>query len=274
MKKIVALVLFVGLLAFVALGTQHATAAPAATCSAFGRGGISDLSSLVIPFECDTVQTVYFGVCDSGSVINDDWFNIVFNGAVVSSNSYQNGIETVTIGNGQASVGSNTATLNSLSIGVGEATYSYAISPDQNAVARNLALYCGVDYAGTSSLGACSRAVPLFTTDTAPSNGKLVMNVQFGEFSRQEGITVRTWSVSKGERINNQTGIVTAPQYVRVWWQAEGSTEWYLLTSQYWQGDGTVKSEYGVDCNSSGVPSYHTSFESAIAESSVPRLKQ
>lgn len=274
MKKVVVLMFFVGLLAAIALRTEHANAATNQTCSAFDYGSILDLSSLGVQFECDTEQVVYFGVCDSGDVPNDDLFNIVFNNSVATFNTFTGGLETATIGSGVASAGLNTATLNSLTTTqYPPATYSYAIAPTQGAVAAYLSGACGVDYGGTTPLGICDRSVPLFTVDVAPSAGKLVMNVQFGQFSRQEGITVRAWNVVKGQRINNDIGIVPAPQYVRVWWQPTGSTEWYLLPSQYWQGDGTTKSEYGIDCKSSVVPSYHTSFELAIPESDVPLFK-
>ena len=118
--------------------------------------------------------------------------------------------------------------------------------------------------------GDCDRQVPVFTTDTAPADGTLEFHVLFGEFARIEGITLRVWDVSAGQQINNELVDVHAPKWVRVWWLPDGDTEWYLLPSQYWVGDGTVASEYGVSCGNDPVPSYHTSFADAIPESELP----
>ncbi|MCA9928600.1 MAG: hypothetical protein KC419_08985, partial [Anaerolineales bacterium] len=116
----------------------------------------------------------------------------------------------------------------------------------------------------------CRKQVPVFTTDTAPTDGTLEFHVLYGELGRIEGITLKVWDVAAGQQINNELVDVKAPKWVRVWWQPDGDPEWYLLPSQYWVGDGTVYSEYGVSCGDAPVPSYHTSFGSAIPESDVP----
>jgi hypothetical protein len=118
----------------------------------------------------------------------------------------------------------------------------------------------------------CNRLVPLFTTDTAPTNGTLEFRVLFGEQDRIEGITLKVWNVVAGQQINNEEVAVEAPKWVRVWWQPDGDPQWYLLPSQYWVGDGTVASEYGISCGTDPAPSYHTSFADAIPESQVPIL--
>ncbi len=116
----------------------------------------------------------------------------------------------------------------------------------------------------------CDKQVPVYTTDTAPTDGTLEFHVLFGELGQLEGITLRVWDVTAGQRINNDKVAVHAPKWVRVWWQPDGDSTWYLLPSQYWSGDGTVASEYGVSCGNASVPTYHTSFGSAIPESEVP----
>ncbi|MCZ7674278.1 MAG: hypothetical protein M5U34_47680 [Chloroflexi bacterium] len=271
MKKILLLVvvmLVVGVMA-VTVG-----ASPTADCEAFASGSIPQLTSLDIPFSCQQQGTVYFGVCDSGPVPDDDEFNIVFNNVIVASNWYSGGEEFAYIGSAQAAAGSHVAVLNSVNPAWG-ATYSYAISTNQAAVTGYLQGACGADFGGTANIGGqCVRNVPVFTTDTAPTNGKVSFNVQFGEMNREEGRALKTWNLKAGERINNATVPVPAPQYVRVWWQPEGDSEWYLMTSQYWQGGGDTDSEYGIDCELSGVPSYHTSFAGAVPEAEVPLLPQ
>lgn len=272
MKKFLVLSI---LLLVVAVLAATVSASPTADCEAFQTGGIAPLSSLEIAFTCQQEATVYFGVCDSGSVPNDDEFNISFNSNIVASNWYSGGQEYAYMGSSLAAAGSHSAVLNSLNIAVGDATFSYGISTDLSAISAYLQGACGADFGGTANIGGqCVRNVPLFTTDTAPTNGKVSFNVQFGEMSRREGRTLKTWDIKAGERINNSTVPVPAPQYVRVWWQPEGDSEWYLLTSQYWQGDGTTASEYGVDCSLDGVPSYHTSFANAVPEAEVPLLTQ
>ena len=116
----------------------------------------------------------------------------------------------------------------------------------------------------------CNKKVPLFTADSAPTDGTLEFHVLYGEFARKEGISLHVWDVSAGQQINNEEVTVRAPKWVRIWWQPDGDANWYLLPSQYWSGDGTVLSEYGVSCSDANVPSYHTSFANAIPESDVP----
>ncbi len=122
----------------------------------------------------------------------------------------------------------------------------------------------------TTPPSTCDKQVPVFTTDTAPTGGTLEFHALFGELGRVEGITLRVWDVTAGQQINNDKVAVHAPKWVRVWWQPDGDPTWYLLPSQYWSGDGTVASEYGVSCGNASVPTYHTSFGRAIPESQVP----
>ena len=116
----------------------------------------------------------------------------------------------------------------------------------------------------------CNKKVPVYTIDTAPTDGTLILQVLFGELGRLEGITMKIWDVAAGQRINNDKAPVHAPKWVRVWWHPDGDPSWYLLPSQYWVGGGTVASEYGVSCGDAPAPTYHTSFGSAIPESEVP----
>ncbi|MCP5094924.1 MAG: CSLREA domain-containing protein, partial [Chloroflexi bacterium] len=118
--------------------------------------------------------------------------------------------------------------------------------------------------------GDCNRMVPVFTTDGAPTDGTLEFHVLFGELGRVEGYTKKVWNVAAGQQISNDLVDVSAPKWVRLWWRPDGDSMWYLLPSQYWVGDGTVASEYGVSCGTDPVPSYHTSFANAIPESQVP----
>lgn len=277
MKKVVA-VMFV-LIALVAAASVIPIKASGAGCTeAMATGSIPDLSSADFSFDCTSTETVYFGACDSGNVPRDDYFQVVYQGQLVSRNRFAGNQEFVGIGQAQANIGSNIATLVSVSTtAFPPATYSLAISTDRQAVIDYLVQpqFCGADVTTTSfedvAVG-CERSVPLFTTDTAPANGTVEMRVQFGEQNRAEGYTVREWQVLKGKQINNESGQVPAPKWVRVWWQPAGTSDWYLLPSQYWAGGGTTDSEYGVSCDNKGVPSYHTSFGSAVHESEVPLL--
>lgn len=248
------------------------TLAGGADCTATGDGGIPVLSSLAIDFECAEDSVVYFGACDSGGVPNDDLFNITYMGSVVSNNIFVSGSEYVNIGQAQAAAGSHQAVLNSLNASPATpATYSFALSTDRGFVANYLANFCGADFAGTAA-PSCLKTVPVFTEDTAPTDGTIRVDVQYGEMNREEGWTVGTFELSAGQRLNNATVSVPAPKYVRVWWQAEGSDTWDLLPSQYWTGSGTLASEYGVSCDEKAVPSYHTSFGSAVPDTLVPSV--
>lgn len=273
MKKILVLSI---LLLVVAVITATVSASPTADCEAFQKGEIPALSSLEIPFTCQQEATVYFGVCDSGGVPNDDEFNIIFNSNVVAYNWYSGDQEFAYLGASQAAAGNNSAILNSLNTTpFPPATYSYALSTDQSAVSAYLQGVCGADFGGTADIGGqCVRNVPVFTTDTAPTNGTVSFNVQFGEMGRREGRALKTWDIKAGQQINNSTVPVPAPQYVRLWWQPEGDSQWYLMTSQYWQGGGTKASEYGIDCSLDGAPSYHTSFADSVPEAEVPLFPQ
>ena len=241
-------------------------------CNAFSTGSIPDLTSLSISFTCAADATVYFGACDSGNVPNDDLFNITYNGQVVAFNQYSGGNEFLNIGSAQVSAGSHVATLNSLSTTLfPPATYTYAISSDKAAL-ENLLFdtnICGSDVkAGTTTLG-CSygpRDVPVFTQDTAPNNGTLQFRIMLGnEDSREASGLMMEWDIVAGQRLNNE--MVTnlpSPRYARLYWQPADSSDWYMLTSQYWQGDGTTASEYGIECALDAPPSYHTSFAGAV----------
>lgn len=247
-------------------------AAGAADCTATGSGGINPLTSVAIDFQCSADTVVYFGACDNGGNPNDDLFNMTYMGAVVSTNRYVNNREHVSIGMAQVGAGSNQAVLNSTNYSPDlPATYFFALSPDRAFVAGSLQDFCGTDFGGTEA-PSCLKSVPVFTEDTAPTDGTLRVDVQYGEMNREEGWTVGTFELNAGQRLNNAAVSVPAPKYVRVWWQAEGSTVWDLLPSQYWTGSGTLASEYGVSCDNKDVPSYHTSFSDAIPDSLVPSV--
>lgn len=255
------------------LSVSVSSATPLSDCNAFGIGSIPDLSSLDFTFNCVADNTVYFGACDSGGVPNDDLFNITYEGSVVTYNHYVGAQEFVYIGQAQVISGTHLATLNSLSTTpYPPATFGVGVSSDMAEVNNFLVAYCGTDFGGVAAVpsGDCVKNVPVFTSDTAPTNGTLKFNVLFGEENREEGRTQRVWNVTAGQRINNDLVSVNAPQWARLWWQPEGESTWYLLPSQYWLGDGTPASEYGVECKYDGAPSYHTSFASAIPESEVP----
>jgi hypothetical protein len=123
-----------------------------------------------------------------------------------------------------------------------------------------------------SASNGCQQDVPIYTTDVAPSDGELVFGTQFGsEDHRRDTTIIKWWSVSAGQQINNFViSNVPAPRWARLWWQPDDEFDWYLLPSQYWQGDGTAASLYGVSCKPAVQPSYHTSFSSAIPEDRLP----
>ena len=257
---VMALVLFVAVLP---------TAAGTADCTRTGSGSIDALTSAPFGFQCAADAVVYFGACDSGSVPNDDLFTITYMGQMVSNNTFRSGLEYVQIGEAQVAAGSHQAILNSTNETA--ATYSLAISSDRAVVLDYLSAYCGADFGGTE-VPFCLKSVPVFTEDVAPTDGTIRVDVQYGEMSREEGWTVGTFSLQAGQRLNNASVSVPAPKYVRVWWQAEGSDAWELLPSQYWTGSGTLASEYGVSCDNKAVPSYHTSFGSAVPDNLVPAI--
>jgi hypothetical protein len=114
--------------------------------------------------------------------------------------------------------------------------------------------------------------VPVFTTDLAPGDGTLVFRTQLdGKDRREDTAILKTWDVAVGQRIDNDIVYdVPAPRWARLWWRPDGESTWYLLPSQYWQGDGTTASLYGVSCESVSQPPYHASFSSAIPEDELP----
>jgi hypothetical protein len=277
MKRIV-IVLFVLLtLGLFASQASLTAAGPGGDCNAFGIGSIPDLTSLAISFTCAAEATVYFGACDSGSVPNDDLFEITYEGQAVSFNLYSGGSELVNIGSALVPAGSHTASLNSLSTTpFPPATYTYAISSDKAAVESTLfdPNTCGADISSGPITSTCSfgpRNVPVFTQDAAPTNGTLEFRIMLGnEDSRQVSGLMMEWDIVAGQQLNNvMVPDLPAPRYARLWWQPADSADWYMLTSQYWHGDGTTDSEYGIECAMGAQPSYHTSFASAVPESAV-----
>lgn len=263
----------IGLLALFAAAVSPTQAANG-DCEAYATSSVPMESSTSIDFTCNADATVYFGVCDSGGVPNDDLFNIVFSGQVVSYNYYPNATDEYTVlGEAQLAAGSYTAEMNSLnSTPFPPATYSYGVSTNAGDVVNYLQTYCGTDWKGVGPgvSASCDTNVPVFTMDAAPSDGTLEFHVLFGnEGARGDEIIFMTWDISEGDQINN--AMVTnlpAPRYARLWWSPDGSSDWYLLTSQYWHGGGSTADQYGITC-SGGQPSYHTSFSSAVPEADV-----
>ena len=246
-------------------------------CSAFNTGSINDYGSLNVPFSCSQTNggvTVYFGVCDSGSVANDDLFNFTFNGSVVSSNRYDSNRELVTIGTAVVGDGGHSALVQSVSSNsTPPATYGYGLSTSYGAVVNFLQLYCGSDILNPAVTASsdCVRILPVRTEGEAPTNGVLKLMVQYGTSNYPEGYTLGYWTLQAGQYLNNAPVHVPAPQYARLWWQPEGTNDWYLLPSQYWHNTGTLASEYGAACID-GLPSYHTGFDRMIHTSAIPIL--
>lgn len=268
--------LLVAALVFAAQAGPTYASASAADCYAAGTGGIPVLTSLDFDFTCSAAQTVYFGVCDSGGVPNDDLFDVRANGLLVSYNYYPNATDEYTVmSQFQASAGVNTAVMNSLNASPAiPATYSYVVSSDPNDVPAYLSTYCGTDWKGIGPGPnvSCDTNINIFTTDVAPSDGTLEFHVLLGnEASFGDEISFASISVSAGQQLNNVTiPNVPSPRYMRLWWQPAGSSDWSLLTTQYWHGGGSLADEFGVSCNVSGPqPSYHTSFASAVPQSEV-----
>lgn len=268
MKKFLALT--VALLALVAMFASQATtlrAGPTADCESFSTDDPSS-TPVTLNFTCAADNTVYFGICDSGPFL-DDFFNIEYNGDVVASNAISGSNEIVNIGSASVSAGAQSATL-IRTAGGGTATYSVGISSDRIAVENYLAANCGGDFVPTTGSQGCNGAVTLFTEDGAPSDGTLEFHSLFGnEGARSDELIMMVWDISEGQQINNaMVSNLAAPRYARVWWQPDGSSDWYLLPSQYWHGGGTTADQYGIACGS-GQPSYHTSFSSAVPEADV-----
>lgn len=120
----------------------------------------------------------------------------------------------------------------------------------------------------------CSKNVPIFSIDTAPSDGSLALRVQANSDAyRKDSEYISYWEIQEGERID-QTYSITGPKWVRLWWQPDTESTWYLLPSQYWHNEGLPGDLYGVSCDSEGQPSYHTSFGSAIPEEETLPDKQ
>ena len=268
MKKCATLLGVVVLLLALAIPLAHTGAAPAADCEAFGTGLIASLSTLNIPFTCTADSVAYFGVCDSGPAL-DDFFEINYGGQVVAHNVINSSGETAFVGSAGVASGSNMATLLSISDAAG-ATYSYGVSTDETAVKSYLISNCGGDLTEFGASAGCNRDVPVFTMDKAPSAGTLEFRVMLGnENSRETSGLLYSWDIAAGQQLNNEivTNVMT-PRYVRLWWQPDGGSEWFMLTSQYWNTSGTKTAEYGLSCGD-GVPSYHTSFASAVPEEKV-----
>ncbi|KAA3665353.1 MAG: hypothetical protein DWQ04_01050 [Chloroflexi bacterium] len=258
------------------VGRLAPASAVATDCASFVTDSDMPMESTkTISFDCTEDTVVYFGVCDSGNVPNDDAFNMVFNGQLVAQNIFENITDEYTeFFSKRASAGTNYADLNSLnSSPYPPATFSYAISPDLGDVENHLRTWCGDDWKGLrGSLGSnCDTNVPIFTTDAAPTDGTLELHVLLGnEGARGDEIVFQTWEVSAGEQLNNVFSMnLPAPRYLRYWWQPAGGSDWTMLTSQYWQGGGSLGDQFGLECGVSPQPSYHTSFASAVAESDV-----
>lgn len=267
MLKRMLLVVFVFMFfSMFAYRAQTTAASPAADCESFDTAEVGS-TPVFINFSCSAAQTAYFGVCDSGPAL-DDYFEIVYGGSVVATNDISGGNEIVTVGSAMTTAGSNTATLNR-TLGGGTATYSYGVSTDKIAVENYLAQNCGGDYVAPTS--GCNGVVALFTQDQAPSDGTLEFHMLLGnEDERVDEQIMMVWDINEGQQINNATvNNLGSPRYARVWWQPAGSSDWYLLTSQYWaSGSWSTDQEYGIACGG-GQPSYHTSFASAVPESDV-----
>ena len=254
----------------------NSVSAVATDCTAFvSFGDIPMESSTTVSFDCSVDQEVYFGVCDSGGVPNDDLFDMVFNGQLVTYNYYQAVTDEYTVmGSATAPAGTNYVDLNSLnSTPYPPATYAYAISPEVGDVVNHLQTWCGADWKGVSSgvSSNCDTNVPIFTTDAAPSDGTLELHVLLGnEGARGDEIVFQTWDLTAGQQLNNVFSTnLPAPRYLRFWWQPAGSSDWFYLTSQYWQGGGSLSDEFGLQCGPSPQPSYHTSFANLVPESDV-----
>src|SRR5690606_32886457 len=101
------------------------------------------LTSISVPLTCEADQIVYFGACDSGPVPNDDEFEMVFNGAVVSRNGFVDGREYVDIGSALVTAGEHEVTLRNLANRIPYATYTYAISTDRQMVEATMREQCG-----------------------------------------------------------------------------------------------------------------------------------
>jgi len=258
------------------VGRLAPVSAVATDCASFvSYGDLPMEASITVSFECADDNIVYFGVCDSGNVPYDDEFNMVFNGQLATRNYYENITDEYTeIYSATALAGTNYVDLNSLnSTPYPPATYAYAISPDAGDVVNHLQTFCGADWKGVSGgVGSsCDTNVPVFTADAAPTDGTLELHVLLGnEGARGDEIIFKTWDVTAGEQLNNVFSMnLPAPRYLRYWWQPTGGTDWTMLTSQYWQGGGSLSDQYGLECGVSPQPSYHTSFASAVPESDV-----
>ena len=243
-----------------------------ADCYQAGSGGSY---SFDFDFTCADAQTVYFGVCDSGPVL-DDFFEIAYKGSVVGANIIVGNDEIITVGSGSSDAGANTATLNVLLAPDGAPTWSYAVSSAQSDVEAYLSANCGGDIGGfvpvsTSNISTCQNNVALFTEDGAPTDGTLEFHILLGnEGARGDEQIMMTWDLTEGAQINNAPLTdLPSPRYARVWWQPDGASDWYMLSSQYWSsGSWSTDQEYGITCNDP-QPSYHTSFANAVPESDV-----
>jgi hypothetical protein len=90
------------------------------------------------------------------------------------------------------------------------------------------------------------------------------------EDSREVSGLMMEWDIVSGQQLNNEMVLdLPSPRYARLWWQPAGSSDWFMLTSQYWHDGKTAASEYGVECAAGAQPSYHTSFASAVPEAAV-----
>ena len=264
---VVPLLLF-AVLFFSQISTTNASVSTA-DCYVATTGSNMPADDFNFNFTCTGSKTVYFGVCDSG--FPDDTFQIEYKGNIVSESISSGAAQTISIGSATSDAGSNTATV-LVTAPDDLGTYSYAVSSDYGEVANYMNTYCGfvLPIPTTPVGGTCDEAVPVFTADGAPSDGTLEFHILLGNEGEIGGEQIiHSWDLSEGDQLNNATVTgLSGPRYARVWWQADGSSDWYLLPSQYYHDGSSTSDEYGISCGD-GQPSYHTSFSEAIPESAV-----
>ncbi|MEM7802945.1 MAG: hypothetical protein AAF633_27390 [Chloroflexota bacterium] len=244
--------------------------------SLYSQSDLPSLGEKSLTLNCDADEYVYIGICDVGGDRPDDLFQVRYSDGFIAS---QNGVdphgrETVDINLLYLREGKNTITINSVSDS-GYAPYLLAMGGSASEIGYRLLSGCGYDYVGEGFTNqfdsdTCRVDIQVFMEDAAPESGKVIVTYQYGELNRPEGIMRASTIVSAGERVDWKVN-VPAPKWLRVWYQPSGSTTWYLLPSQYWQGTGTPDSEYGIWCaDDDQLPSYHTSFDKRIPASDVP----
>lgn len=261
-----------------ALSPETTSAEEMTACGSLVQNGdVPSLGEKTMIFDCEVEDYVYVGICDVGGDRPDDLFQVRYSdGYIASENGVDpNGRETVDVNLIYLRSGKNTVTVNSVSDS-GFAPYYLVMGGSAAEVGYRLLNNCGYDYVGegfdynSSNPDSCAVDIQVFMEDAAPSAGKIIVTYQYGTLNRPEGIMRASTIAADSERIDWKVN-VPAPKWLRVWWQPANQTSWYLLPSQYWQGDGTSESEYGVWCaDDDQLPSYHTAFDRAIPASDVP----